>query len=238
MIVNRAKMLYLWIYCKNYLQAFNPTRIFFLNVFTRWQQWRLQNCDVTVNQRTEAPPRCGCDFSTLFHTTTVRLNLPPSLLGMGSATRMWIASFTPPLKPLWLRSTSRILALVMSTECSRWSTWMCLDISEVDELHLLCSRNVAVKNLSVSPYVTGVIVFTRDPENWSNYFFLDHLLLRSHKQLPLGVRGLKVCQYLILSKGSSQLFWKTFDIGHYNWGSPPCLLRVNINHFFLTLLIH
>ena len=45
-MVHRFKMLYLWIYCKNYLQAFNPARILFTNVSTRWQQ-----CSSSLPQR-------------------------------------------------------------------------------------------------------------------------------------------------------------------------------------------
>ena len=52
------------------------------------------------------------------------------------------------------------------------------------------------------------------------------------------LEGFKVCWYLKLSKGSSQLFRKTIDIGDYHQVSLPCLLVVNTDSLFLTLLIH
>ena len=76
-------------YCKNYLQDFNLTTILFTNVSTRWQQWKLR----TVTKQSIREPRPTThDFSMLFDTAG-KLNLPPSLLRVGSI-YMWIASLT------------------------------------------------------------------------------------------------------------------------------------------------
>ena len=74
---------------------------------------------------------------------------PPSLLSEGFNILIWMASFTP--LSYHLGSTSKISAVMMSTECPGSVTWMCLDTSDEDELGRLCSMKRALNERSVSP---------------------------------------------------------------------------------------
>ena len=94
-----SKSLYRRIYCKNYLQAFNcASRISFTNVFTRWQQWRLRNCDITVGQKTEAtPPMASARCSILPASCTCPISVE------GGFSHPYVDCFLqPPREPWWI----------------------------------------------------------------------------------------------------------------------------------------
>ena len=78
-----------------------------------------------------------------------RLYHPPSLLSEGFKARMCIASFTPLLNHLCSTASIFIFSSVMV-----WSgllVCMCVEASDVVELSLLCSPNLAFNEHSVSP---------------------------------------------------------------------------------------
>ena len=83
----------------------------------------------------------------LFHTAR-RLYLPASLLSIGLLILIWIASFTPLSNHF--NSTSKILTLSKLMLWSGWSQFICFKTSEFTELGLLCSMNLAFRDLPVS----------------------------------------------------------------------------------------
>ena len=78
-----------------------------------------------------------------------RLYCPPSLLSEGFKARMCIASFTPLSNHLC--STSSIFVFSNMMVWSGLSVCMCFETSDVVELGLLCSPNLAFGERSVSP---------------------------------------------------------------------------------------
>ena len=93
-----------------------------------------------------------------------RLYRPRSLLSEGFKARICIASFTP-LSNHWC-STSSILVFSNMMVWSGLSVCMCFETSDVVELGLLCSPNLAFSERSVSPtYVAShssqLILYTR-----------------------------------------------------------------------------
>ena len=74
---------------------------------------------------------------------------PPSLLRLGWCTRIWMASRTPLANQS--SSLSRILALARETEWDGLSRLMWLETSEWIELGRRCSRNLDLRDFSVSP---------------------------------------------------------------------------------------
>ena len=83
-----------------------------------------------------------------------RLYCPPSLLSEGFKARMCIASFTPLSNHLC--STSSIFVFSNMMVWSGLSVCMCFETSDVVELGLLCSPNLAFSEHSVSPtYVSS-----------------------------------------------------------------------------------
>ena len=109
--------------------------------------------DVVHDDGDEAPLLLGLSAFTLFFMmlshTGGRLYLPPSLLRLGFSALRQMASFTPLSNHLG--SVVRILVLSSSTVCSGWSVCICFATSEVVELGLRCSLNLAFSDLSVSP---------------------------------------------------------------------------------------
>ena len=79
----------------------------------------------------------------------VRLYRPPSLLSEGFKARMCIASFTPLSNHLC--STASIFVFSNVMVWSGLSVCMCFETSDVVELGLLCSPNLAFSERSVSP---------------------------------------------------------------------------------------
>ena len=78
-----------------------------------------------------------------------RLYRPPSLLSEGFKARMCIASFTPLSNHLC--STTSIFVFSNMMVWSLLSVCMCFETSDVVELGLLCSPNLAFSERSVSP---------------------------------------------------------------------------------------
>ena len=74
---------------------------------------------------------------------------PPSLSRLGWCARMWMASRTPLANQS--SSLSRVLALARETEWDALSRLMWLETSEWIELGRRCSRNLDLRDLSVSP---------------------------------------------------------------------------------------
>ena len=109
--------------------------------------------DVVRDDGDEAPLLLGLSTFTLFFMmlshTGGRLYLPRSLLRLLFSALMWMASFTPLSNHLG--SVVRISVLSSSTVCSSWSVCICFATSEVVELGLRCSLNLAFSDLSVSP---------------------------------------------------------------------------------------
>ena len=84
--------------------------------------------------------------------TSGKLYRPPSLLRLGLRALMYMASFTPLSNHLGFVVNTSVFS--NSMECWWWSTWMCLETSEVVELGRRCSLNLAFRDLSVSPMYT------------------------------------------------------------------------------------
>ena len=102
---------------------------------------------------TPLPPILGLSAFTFFLMMLShiggKLYLPPSLLRLGLRALMYMASFTPLSNHLGSVVNTSVFS--NSTECWGWSTWMCLETSEVVELGRRCSPNLAFRDLSVSP---------------------------------------------------------------------------------------
>ena len=92
-----------------------------------------------------------------------RLYRPPSLLSEGFKARMCIASFTPLSNHLC--STASIFVFSNVMVWSGLSVCMCFETSDVVELSLLCSPNLAFSECSVSPtYVASHSSCTLGPQ--------------------------------------------------------------------------
>ena len=174
-IVHKCKLLYFWINCKNYSQTFNSTRILFMNVSTRWQQWRLWNCEITVSQKTGStpPPMTSAHCSTLPAFWKC-----PHLCWRWVQHSICVLSLLPPLEPLWLHlqnvSIGHIhwMLRVINVNVLR-HFWGRQSQSPVNE------KSCLYRPLSF-PYVRGPTVFTRYLVHWSNHCLLDQLILRLH----------------------------------------------------------
>ena len=100
----------------------------------------------------EAPaPRPIC-LHSMSHTGG-KLYLPPSLLRLMLRALMYKASYTPLSNHLGSVVNTSVFS--NSTECWGWSSWMCLETSEVVKLGRRCSLNLAFRDLSVSPTYTA-----------------------------------------------------------------------------------
>ena len=93
------------------------------------------------------PPLLPGFFNVLFHTSS-RLYLPASLLSVGLFILICMASLTPLSNNF--SSTSKLSTLSRDMLWSGLSQFMCLDTSELTELDLLCSDNLAFKDFPVS----------------------------------------------------------------------------------------
>ena len=92
-----------------------------------------------------------------------------------------------------LSAVVRISVLSSSTVCSGWSMCICFATSEVVELGLRCSLNLAFSDLSVFSYVRCLTLSTLDIIHRSHHILFINRVLRLHQQLAQRVHRLKVC---------------------------------------------